>query len=83
MAAGVAGIGAPVEDPVVDQPGEAVGKHRLGDVEVAAEVVEVAYAVEGVADDQQRPALADHLKRAGERTVLTCVTPCFHAGTLP
>ena len=59
VAAGVAGVGPPVEDPVVDQAGEAVGEHCLGDVEVSAEVAEVAYTVEGVADDQQCPALAD------------------------
>ena len=37
---------------------------------MALEVVEAPHAVEGVADDQKRPALADRLERSGYRAVL-------------
>ena len=52
-------IGPALEDPVLDQPVEAVGQHRLRDVEVSLEVAEAPNAVERVADDEQRPPFAD------------------------
>jgi hypothetical protein len=66
----VLGVGPSLEDAVFDQAAEPVGEHRLGDVEVGVEVVETAYSEERVTEDQQRPALADDLQRAGEGAVL-------------
>ena len=43
------------------------------------EVVEAADPVERVAEDQQRPSLADHLERAGERAILGWVVLAEHA----
>ena len=42
------------------------------------EVTEAAHAVERVTNDQQRPALADHLERAGDRAVLAFVVLTEH-----
>ena len=45
---------------------------------LALEVVEAAHAEEGVAHDQDRPALADHLERAGDRADLVVVRSVKH-----
>jgi hypothetical protein len=51
-------IRSPLEHVVVDEPLETIGEDRLRYVEVRLEVAEALHAIEGVADDQQRPALA-------------------------
>src|SRR5262245_25010869 len=63
---GMLRVRLPLEDSVVDQPAKPVGEHRLGDVEVGLEVGEAPYTVEGVANDEQRPPLADRLQGASE-----------------
>ena len=52
-------VGDPLEDAGVDQLVEAVGEDVAGDAEVVAEVAEAADAPERVAQDQQRPPVAD------------------------
>ena len=46
-----------------------VGQDVAGDAEPLLELLEAGDAEEGVAQDQQRPPLADHLERAGDRAV--------------
>src|SRR4029453_527170 len=41
---------------------EQIGQHCAGDVEVGQKIVEAAYAEKAVADDEDRPALADELE---------------------
>ncbi len=81
--AAVVGVGEPFEDVVVDQPVQAGRQDGPGDVEVGLEVVETSHAVEGVADDEQRPALAYDLKRPGEGAVLAFVVLAEHPFVLP
>jgi hypothetical protein len=77
-APGVVGIGPPLKDAIVDEAAEPVGQDGLGDVEVDLEVVEAAHAEERVAEDQERPTLADDLKRACQRAVLGGVVLAEH-----
>ena len=49
---------------------QARGEDVAGDAEVALELGEAADAEERLADDQERPALAEHLHRAADRTGL-------------
>ena len=63
-------VGALLEDPLLDQPGEPGGEHVAGDPEVLLDLVEAPAAVEDVADDEQGPALAEHLEGAGDRADL-------------
>src|SRR5581483_5608599 len=72
----------PVEDPLLDEAVEALGQHIAGDTEARLELVEAAPAEEGVADDQERPALADDLQGAGDRAVLAVVVAPEHASRL-
>ncbi len=76
------GIGPALEDPVLDQPAQAVGQHRLGHVEVGLEVAEAPDAVQRVAHDQQRPPLPDHLERTGDPAVLADVVLAEHDAIL-
>src|SRR5262245_41081091 len=48
-----------LEDAGVDEPREAVAEDVSRDAEAALEIVEAPNPEEGVADDQERPALAD------------------------
>jgi hypothetical protein len=64
---------ASYEHAFADKAIESVGQHRAGDVEVGQEIVEAAYAEEGVADDQDRPALSDELERSSDGAVLELV----------
>ena len=57
-----------------DEGVEPVGEHRTGDVQMGEEVAEVGHPVEGVAQDQQRPAFADHLQGAGQIATLPLIT---------
>ncbi len=60
-------VQAPLEHAGLDQPLEAVGQDGTGDVEVGAEVVEPAHAAEGVAHDQDRPAVAEDVEAPLDR----------------
>src|SRR5712671_4413335 len=53
-----------LEHAFVDQPVEPVGQNVAGDSEALLEFVEAVQAEQDVADDQQRPALADNLERS-------------------
>jgi hypothetical protein len=64
---------ASFEHPFGHEAVESVGQHGAGDVEVDQKVVEAAYAEKAVADDEDRPALADELERASDRAVLELV----------
>ena len=61
---------ASFEDPFGDEAVESVGQHGAGDVEVDQKIAEAAYAEKAVADDEDRPALADELEGASDRAVL-------------
>jgi len=67
------------QDTLVDQALEPRLQDVARDPEVALEVVEAAGAEEGVAQDQQRPALADELERAGDRAVLAALCVPKHS----
>ena len=70
-----------LEDALVDEPAEAVGEDVARDAEALLELVEAAAAEEGVADDQERPALADDLERPRDRAVLAVVVALQHVPT--
>src|SRR5581483_4264079 len=55
------------QDPLFDQPLEPRLKHVARDPQIALELLEAVAAEEHVAQDQQGPALADQLERAGDR----------------
>ncbi|MNG34755.1 hypothetical protein D3C84_1213240 [compost metagenome] len=55
---------------MLDQALEAGGQDVAGHAEVLLPLLETADPVEGVADDQQGPRIADDLERRGDRTAL-------------
>ena len=63
----------PLDHARLDERVQARRQDRARDVEVALEVGEAAHAEEQVAQDQQRPALADDLERARQRAALAWV----------
>lgn len=67
---------------VLKQVGEALVEYVPGDPEALMEVVEAGDAEEGVADDQHRPPLADHLQALGYRAVHAGEALAFHDTTL-
>src|SRR6266496_1644235 len=69
----------PLEHALVDQSVEPVRQHVAGDAEALLEFVEAVQTEQDVADDQQRPALADNLERSRDRTVLAFVVTVQHA----
>ena len=74
----IALVGAPFEDVLVDQPLEPRREHVAGDAEPLLQLVEAPPPVHHVADDQQRPALADDLERLGDRADLARVVVAEH-----
>ncbi len=66
------------EDSLLDQQVEAVRQHVACGSGPALEVLEAPSPHERVADDQQRPALPDHLERAGHRADLGIVGSAEH-----
>src|SRR5262249_50869249 len=78
VAFGALAVADALEDPLVDQQVEAVGENVPGDTEAGLELVEAAESEEGVANDQERPALTDDLERAGNRAVLAVVVAFQH-----
>jgi hypothetical protein len=67
-----------LEQALLGQALEAIGQDVAGDAEAALEVVEAADAQEGVADDEQRPAVAEDLEGAGDGAVLVVVRAGQH-----
>lgn len=55
-----------LEDPVLDEALESIGQHGACNPEIGAELVVAADTPERVADDQDRPAVADDLQRTGD-----------------
>src|SRR5207253_941042 len=50
-------------------PPDPAGQEVPGDAQVAGQLVEAAHAPKGVAQDQHRPAVPDHLDGAGDRAL--------------
>ena len=71
-------VGAALEDALLDQPAEPGREDVAGDPERALDLAEAAVAVHHVADDQQRPALADHLERLGDGADLAGIAVVKH-----
>ena len=63
----VIGVGAPLEDPAFDQFAEPVGQYVARDPEAGLELFEMLEAVEGAAEDQEGPFLADQFDRRRQR----------------
>src|SRR5690606_15058530 len=62
-------VAAALHDPGLAEGVQPVREDVAGDAETTLEVVEPGHAEQGVADDQERPPLADDLERAGDRAV--------------
>src|SRR6202000_1195408 len=71
-------VGAALEDVLVDQALEAGGEDVAGDPQVGLDAREAAVAVQHVADDQQRPTLADHFERFRQRADLVRIVVVEH-----
>jgi len=56
----------PGQDALVGQLAQPGGEHAARHAQVLLELVEPPGAAEGVANDQQRPPLADHVERPGD-----------------
>ena len=74
----VVAVGNLRQDARLDQPGEALVEDVAGDPQALLELVEAGDAEEGVADDQQRPPLADHLEALGHGAVHVGEALAFH-----
>ena len=68
----------PLEDPLVDQLGQPLGQQVARALQDAVELLEARRAIEALADDQQRPLLAQHLQGAGDRAVARLVAGALH-----
>src|SRR5207247_3955754 len=77
-ALGPLAVADPLQDSFLDEPVEPIGEDVAGDAEALLELLEAAQAQEAVADDQERPALADDLERAGDGAVLALVVAPQH-----
>jgi hypothetical protein len=60
-AVGVLLVADPLEHSGLDEPTKPVGEHVAADAETCLELLETAPPQEGVPDEEQTPALADHL----------------------
>src|SRR6266852_3659627 len=67
-----------LEHAFVDQTVEPVSQNVAGDAQALLQLVEAAQAEQYVADDQQRPALADNLEGSRDRTILAFVVTVQH-----
>src|SRR5581483_3765851 len=70
-ALGPLAVGDALDDRLVDEAAETVGEHVARDAEAVEELVEAAVAEHEVAHHEQRPAVAHHLERAGDRAHLS------------
>src|SRR6266511_6105492 len=75
-------VGDALEHALGDEAVQAVGEHVARDAEAVEELVEATMAENDVADDQQRPAVADHFERASDRTDLAVVVPLQHGASI-
>ncbi len=60
-------VGRSFQDALVDQVAQPMREHRTGHPETLDELLEAVPAQQRVAQDQQCPALANHLEGAGDR----------------
>jgi len=61
MWAGADPVADSLEHSGLDEPTKPVGEHVAADAETCLELFETAPSQEGVPDEEQAPALADHL----------------------
>jgi hypothetical protein len=73
-------VGHALEDAVLGQLLQAIGEAMARGAEVGVEVLEAAHAEEGVAQDEERPAVADDRERAGDRAGDVPDVPPAHGG---
>jgi hypothetical protein len=78
VAPGMLLVEAPLEHALVEQARQARVEHVARDPQIGLDLVEAAQAEQHVAHDQQRPALADHLQRAGEAAHLVVISIAEH-----
>ena len=71
-------VAAPFQHAVLEQTLQARVEDVARDAEVALQLVEATQPEEDVADDEQRPALADHLECAGDAAGLVLVVVAEH-----
>ena len=71
-------VRGPLEDPVVDQQAEPLGQKVARALEDAVELLEPRGAVEALANNQQRPLLAQYLQGAGDRAVARLIVGALH-----
>jgi hypothetical protein len=55
---------------LVEQPAQAVTEDRPGEADVSLDFVEAPHSAEDLAEDEDRPLLADHLEGPADRAVL-------------
>jgi hypothetical protein len=58
------------QQPVGDQPVEAVGEHLARDRRTDGQLVEAPDALEHLAEHQQGPPVADHIERPADAAVV-------------
>src|ERR1700730_6193855 len=78
VAIGPAAVWHSLEDPLVDELVEPGRQDVAGDPKALLELIETAKAQERISDDQQGPAFADDLERAGNRAVLPLIVAVQH-----
>jgi hypothetical protein len=66
-------VGPALDEPVLDQCRQPSAEHGARDVQPRLQLAEAPHAEEEVAQDQQRPALADDLERPRQRAALRLV----------
>jgi hypothetical protein len=75
-------VATTLEDAVVNQRLQPIGQHVPRDRQAGGELLEATLAVEGVAQDEQRPALADDVERARHGAVQIGELYASHRGSL-
>jgi hypothetical protein len=76
--AGTLLVGYALEHAFLAQQLESIAEQVCGDPEAVLEFLEALYAEDRVAEDQKRPALPDHLQRAGDRADLFWIVALEH-----
>jgi hypothetical protein len=77
---GVGPVADPLEHAVADEPAQALGQDIARDAEVPLELPVAADAEEGLAQDQERPAIAEDVNRELDgvaRRPYRCVVPSW------
>jgi hypothetical protein len=67
-----------LQQPLVDEPEQPRVQDVARDPKAALEVIEAMHAAKRIAQDQDRPALADHFQRTRDRAVLVAVRAMKH-----